>query len=66
MFGFLKKLFRRSEKPLTNKPKERRKHQRRQKHSDRRDAIRWEPDKTDRRSGKDRRKNTGTWDGHDQ
>lgn len=65
MFGFLKKIFgtKVKEQPKTI---ERRKQQRRKKHSDRRDEIRWEPDKTDRRSGKERRKNIGTWEGHDQ
>ncbi|WP_200947053.1 hypothetical protein [Lysobacter sp. Root494] len=41
-------------------PERRKENERRQGH-DRRDMIRFEPDKNDRRSGKDRRKRTG-WD----
>ncbi len=65
MFGFLKKLFGESEKDQPE-TRERRKLQRRKLQNDRRDEIRWEPDKDDRRSGKERRRNIGTWEGHDQ
>ena len=40
---------------------ERRKGERRI-NGDRREEIRFEPDKDDRRGGKDRRKSTGLWD----
>jgi len=60
MFGFFKK-----KKQDINKG-EKRKKQRRQTNNDRRDNIRWEPEKEDRRSGVERRKNINNWDGHDQ
>ncbi|MCB1582001.1 MAG: hypothetical protein R3E90_05880 [Marinicella sp.] len=66
MFGFLKKLFGGNKDKEAPKRIEKRKGQRRKEHNDRREEIRWEPDKTDRRSGKDRRKNINTWEGHDQ
>lgn len=64
MFGFFKKLF--GEKPEKEvKPVERRRRQRRQLQNDRREDIRWEPDKEDRRSGEDRR-DLGKWNDRDR
>lgn len=52
-----------SDKPYAGP--ERRKGERR-KNQDRRDMVRWEPDKEDRRSGKDRRKvNQDIWNRRD-
>jgi hypothetical protein len=65
MFGFLKKLFGGKTEKEEVKPVERRKRQRRQVHNDRREDIRWEPDKEDRRSGEERR-NLDKWNDRDR
>lgn len=44
---------------------ERRKHERRKK-TNRREMVRFEPDKTPRREGKDRRKSTDVWKDRDK
>jgi hypothetical protein len=57
MFGFFKK---KKKKPVERI--ERRKRQRRRDENDRRSDVRWEPEKENRRSGKDRRKGADAWD----
>lgn len=63
MFGFFKK---NKKKEAKINPSEKRKKQRRKTENDRRDDVRWEPEKDDRRNVDDRRKNTNKWDGHDK
>ncbi|VAW44189.1 hypothetical protein MNBD_GAMMA02-1121 [hydrothermal vent metagenome] len=57
MFGFFKK----KNKPV--KKIDKRNKQRRSNTDPRRDEIRWEPEKTERRGSEDRRKGNNTWDG---
>ncbi len=56
MFGFFKK----KHKPV--KKIDKRNKQRRSSTDPRRDEIRWEPEKTERRETDDRRKGGDTWD----
>ncbi len=56
MFGFFKK----KNKPV--KKVDKRNKQRRSTADPRRDEIRWEPEKTERRDADDRRKGGDTWD----
>jgi hypothetical protein len=63
MFGFFKK---KNKEDSKNKALKVRKSQRRKVESDRRNDIRWEPEKDNRRVNKERRKGVGAWDEHDK